>query len=458
LTQDPISATFLSRKSKSYLITSLQASPLLHPETKQIVHIHLWDGILPKKKPDELKGGSMEVKHLASPLSIGIRSAPNRFAILPAERNDGENNGAPSERTVNRYKKFAEGGAGVVFVEATAVDFDARARKNQLVINDETAKGFERLFKEVRQTNEKTLCILQLDHGGSLANPSFSKAVSVYPIKDRETHLLSDAEIEEVSKQFIHGAVLAEETGAGGVDIKQAHGFLGSEFIRPANTREGAYGGTFQNRTRFFRSIVEGIKEALVHESFLLGTRLSAHEGIAGGFGTSGPDEVIEDLHEPIKLSKLMQELRLHFVSVSAGNARGNLEILRPTKAFPDGVYRHFGWARTIKQAVDIPVIGAAYSHLRDGKNNLAGQDREKKSLIYWAEKNLKDGNIDLVGIGRQAIADALFPRKVLNGDFDSIDFCLTCLGCSALLGSQEKAGCVVYDDFYKEIYERLNT
>jgi 2,4-dienoyl-CoA reductase-like NADH-dependent reductase (Old Yellow Enzyme family) len=192
---------------------------------------------------------------------------------------------------------------------------------------------------------------------------------------------------------------------------------------------------------------------AAVGDSFLLGVRVSAYEGIRGGCGTAGPDEVIEDLREPIALSKMIEEIRMDYVSVSGGSADANLEILLPTDKYPEGTFRHFGWAKAIKKAVSIPVIGSGYSYLRDGENSLKEPDPSKKSFIYWAEKNLRDGNVDLVGIGRQSLADPLFPKKILSGDeIHSVHFCTACGGCGMLLGAQEEAGCTVYDDYYRKL------
>jgi 2,4-dienoyl-CoA reductase-like NADH-dependent reductase (Old Yellow Enzyme family) len=129
---------------------------------------------------------------------------------------------------------------------------------------------------------------------------------------------------------------------------------------------------------------------------------------------------------------------------------------VRPTKNYPEGVYRHFGWAKAVKHLVKIPVIGSGYSYLRDGKNGLKEPDPSKKSFLYYAEKNLKDGNVDLVGIGRQSLADPLFGKKILSGDSDKINFCTACSGCSVLLTSQATVGCTVYNDYYKEVLKKV--
>ncbi|MFQ5917700.1 MAG: 2,4-dienoyl-CoA reductase, partial [Candidatus Binatia bacterium] len=330
------------------------------------------------------------------------------------------------------------------------------ARKNQLKISEDTAGGLERLVKEMREINGESLILFQITHSGRLSHPAFSKVVSAFPTGDPGIHVLSEEEIDDVCSRLVRAAVITKQVGADGIDFKQCHGYLCGEMIRPANTRPDCYGKTFENRTRLFRETTQKIKEAVEDRSFIIGARYSVYEGIPGGFGTSGPVEVVEDLSEPIAFAKIMEELGMDYINVSAGVPPVTPEIVRPTKNYPEGVYRHFGWAKAVKDAVKIPVIGSAYSYLRDGKNDLKEPDPSKKSFIYWAEKNLKDGHVDLVGIGRQSLADPLFARKILNQEIDSINFCTACGGCSLLLKSQKQVGCAVYDETYRDILRQV--
>jgi 2,4-dienoyl-CoA reductase-like NADH-dependent reductase (Old Yellow Enzyme family) len=152
----------------------------------------------------------------------------------------------------------------------------------------------------------------------------------------------------------------------------------------------------------------------------------------------------------------MIEDVGMDYVNVSAGIPPVTPEIVRPTKRYPEGVYRHFGWAKAVKDAVRIPVIGSGYTYLRDGKNNLKEPDRLKKCFKYWAEKNLKHGHVDLVGTGRQSLADPLFAKKILSGEDHSIDFCRACGGCSVLLRSQKPVGCTVHNEYYRTVLRQL--
>jgi 2,4-dienoyl-CoA reductase-like NADH-dependent reductase (Old Yellow Enzyme family) len=393
----------------------------------------------------------VDLEIIFSPIQIGKRTAPNRIVSQPMECNDGDDQGNPTDLTFRRYRRLADGGAGMIWVESLTITYESRARKHQLKITDENVKGLERLVKEMKEINSKSLIIFQINHSGRISGPSFSKVVSVYPTGDSNVHLLTEKEIEGIGEKFVQAAVIAKQVGADGVDFKQCHGYLCGEVLRPANTRTDRYGGSFEDRTRFFKETVLKIKRA-VKDDFLIGVRYSVYEGIPGGLGTSGPEEVTEELFEPLRFAKMIEELGMHYVNVSAGIPAITPEIVRPTKNYPEGVYRHFGWAKAVKHLVKIPVIGSGYSYLRDGKNDLKEPNLSKKSFLYYAEKNLKDGNVDLVGIGRQSLADPLFAKKILSGDVDKVNFCTACGGCSILLKSQNEVGCTVYNKYYKGV------
>ena len=393
---------------------------------------------------------------LAEPIKIGMKTAPNRIVNQPMECNDADGVGNPTELTFNRYRKLAEGGAGIIFLEALTISRESRARKDQLGIDEKTAPALERLLKEMRGINSKSLILLQITHSGALSGADFSRRVSAYPLPGQQTHILSEEEIDRIGDDFARAALVARQVGADGIDFKQCHGYLGGEMLRPLNTRRDRFGGAFKNRTRFFSETMGKIKKAAGSGSFLLGARFSVYEGIPGGFGTPGPAEVIEDLSEPLDFVRLMEEAGVDYINVSAGIPAITPEIVRPTKNYPEGIYRHFGWAKAMKKQVGVPIIGSGYTYLRDGKNDLKEPDPGKKSFLYWAEKNLKEGICDLVGIGRQSLADPLFARKVLEGKSAGVNYCTACGSCSVLLRNQAKVGCPIYFESYKKLLKEI--
>ena len=96
---------------------------------------------------EELKGsnGNFEISD-----SNWKPVAPNRIVNQPMECNDADEVGNPTELTFDRYRKLAQGGAGIIIVEALTITQESRARKNQLGIYEKTAPALERLVKEMR--------------------------------------------------------------------------------------------------------------------------------------------------------------------------------------------------------------------------------------------------------------------------------------------------------------------
>jgi 2,4-dienoyl-CoA reductase-like NADH-dependent reductase (Old Yellow Enzyme family) len=396
----------------------------------------------------------MHAEMISKPIPVGKKTAPNRIVFQPMECNDADASGDPSELSIKRYRRFAEGGAGIIFTESVTLTSASRARKSQMAITEKNAAGLARLVKAMREVNSESLILFQLNQSGRLSEVAFSKVISVYPTGDPDIHVLTEEEIEEIGDNFVKAAVIAKQVGADGIDFKHCHGYVCTEMIQPANTRQDRYGGSFENRTRFFRETTRKMKAALKDDHFLLGMRFNAYDGVTGGFGTAGPEEVIEDLTEPVAFAKMMEAEGMHYINVSAGIAGS--EITQPSKKYPEGMYRLFGWAETIKKAVSIPVIGSGYSSLRDGRNGLPETDLAKKSFLYWAEKNLRDGKVDLVGVGRQSLADPLFPKKIIAGELGSIDYCTICDRCLELMFAQKVVGCAVHDKYYRELYREI--
>ena len=156
--------------------------------------------------------------------------------------------------------------------------------------------------------NPKTLFIFQLTHSGELSNPEFSKRLSVKPLPGFEAEVFTEDEFEKIMEDFVLAAKITYDVGADGIDMKFCHGYLGSQILRPYNTRKWKYGGTWENRRQFAFDLYERIRKAVPDKNFLIGSKISVWEGFPGGFGTAGPDTPVIDLSEPIDLVKGLEE------------------------------------------------------------------------------------------------------------------------------------------------------
>ncbi|MDL2229703.1 hypothetical protein LJC14_05585 [Treponema sp. OttesenSCG-928-L16] len=366
---------------------------------------------------------------LFSPCELGKRTARNRFAAQPMEGNDSEG-GKVSERAIRRYKRLASGKWGIIVVEALSISADALARKNQFIINKENLPGYKRLVEEIKNVDPNTLVIFQVTHSGRKSGKEFSRPTALYNPGEGE-HLLSAEEIGKIRQGLVNGVALAHEAGADGADFKLCHGYLGSEMLRPANIRDDEWGGSLENRMRFFKESFREIRERIGDRNFVLGSRISYYEGIRGGCGTASDRGLVEDFSEMDAIISEMDNLDLDYINVSAGIPGVSSEITRPTNSSKWFYLHQFRYAKRVKEMVkNMKVIGSAYSVL-------------KEEALPLAEENISLGYTDFAGWGRQSLADPRFPAKILAGE--TPDYCTTCSGCSRLMVKQEEVGCIFF-------------
>ena len=202
----------------------------------------------------------------------------NRFCILPMEGWDGTKDGKPTDLTRRRWKNFGLSGAKLIWGgEAVAVRHDGRANPNQVLMTEENLSDIEGLRVLLEETHQaefgttEDLCVgLQLTHSGRFARPNEKanaepRTVYRHPVLDKrvgindDSQLLSDDDIKQLIDDFITACVRAQKAGYRWVDVKSCHGYLGHEFLSGFD-RPGEFGGSFENRTRFVRNIVAGIR------------------------------------------------------------------------------------------------------------------------------------------------------------------------------------------------------
>lgn len=217
-----------------------------------------------------------ETSPLAYPFKYKQHQIGNRWCILPMEGWDCLPDGSPGELTRRRWIRFGESGAKLIFgCEAAAVCQHGRSNTRQMMLTKESVKEIARLrsdmvaaHKNKFGTNEDLYVGLQLTHSGRFSHPYDDKkldSIIAYnnPVLDEKfgnqnIKPASDELLEEIIEKFIDAAELAYEAGFNFIDIKHAHGYLGHELLS-AIDRKGKFGGSFENRTRFFSEIVKGI-------------------------------------------------------------------------------------------------------------------------------------------------------------------------------------------------------
>ncbi|MBT6613734.1 MAG: 2,4-dienoyl-CoA reductase [Deltaproteobacteria bacterium] len=392
-------------------------------------------------------------EYLLKPINIGNRTAENRIALNAMECCDSDDQGNPGEKTYRRYRRYFEGGAGIVVLEAITVTYESRSREHQLSIMPHNQKALEKFTREMKSINDKALFIWQLTASGELSHTDFSRRVCVKPLHGFGGDLIDEDYIDKTIDQFVLAAKIAHDCGADGIDTKLCHGYLGSQLLRPYNDRKWKYGGSWENRTRFAYEIYERVAKEINDPNFIVGSKVSIWEGFPGGQGSAGPDTACMDLTESLDLCKGIEERGAKFILVSAGSPSITLALSQPDKQLPVDAYLHHTFQKAVSDVVkpETAVIGSAYSIFRDGKNNLKAVPKEESSLQYWGNKNIRDGVVDVVAIGRQSLADCYLPGKIRDGRMDEIKWCTACDNCIEFLIRQKNTGCATHEKEYTQ-------
>ena len=288
---------------------------------------------------------------LLSSLTMGNKTVSNRIAINAMECCDADTSGNPTDTAFRRYERLARGNAGVIIVEALSVVDENKGRMHQLTALAQNQKGLTDLVAAMRKANPKPVILWQLTHSGELSSPEFSERVCVKPFPGYEGRLLAEEEVDEILERFVYAAKLASDCGADGVDFKLSHGYLGSQLLRPFNDRKWKYGGSWANRTRFAYEFYERVAREVKNPSFIVGSKISAWEGLPGGMGSAGPDTPIIDLTEVLDLVKGLEARGAKYIVQSAGNPSLTLALTQPDKKIPDYAYLHFWFQKEFRKA-----------------------------------------------------------------------------------------------------------
>ncbi|MEL6106053.1 MAG: NADH:flavin oxidoreductase [Planctomycetota bacterium] len=425
---------------------------------------------------------------LAQTLRVGDHPIGNRFCILPMEGWDGTSDGKPTELTRRRWKNFGISGAKLIWGgEAVAVRHEGRANPNQLLLNDGNLSSILSLREDLVASHEdrfggtEDLFVgLQLTHSGRYAKPNQKhlaepRTVQRNPTLDRrlslsdDSAILSDDDLKSLIDDFVRAAVFAQSAGFQFVDVKHCHGYLGHELLSGVD-REGEFGGSFENRTRFLREIVTGIRSEAPRLE--MGVRLSIFDFVPyqkseTGVGCPAPDAdprlvfgadadgTAIDLDEPRQFVELMQRLGMKLLCTTAGSPYYTPHLQRPAFFPPSdgydppeapliGVQRQIDATAELKRsAPGMVVVGSGYTYLQDWLPNVA-------------QAVVREGMVDSVGLGRMVLSYPDLPADVLSGEIAQRKrICRTFSDCTTAPRNGIISGCFPLDPFYKAMPER---
>jgi 2,4-dienoyl-CoA reductase-like NADH-dependent reductase (Old Yellow Enzyme family) len=330
---------------------------------------------------------------LFSPLTIRGLTLANRIAVSPMCEYSSIDGFANDWHLVHLGSR-AVGGAGLVFTEATAVVPDGRISPEDLGIwKDEHIPMLARIASFIREHG--AVAGMQLAHAGRKAstaapwnggkpigveNGGWSPLVAPSAIPFAEGYqapvALDEAGIRSLVASFADAARRALDAGVQVIEIHAAHGYLINEFLSPlSNTRTDAYGGSFENRTRFLRQIVEAVR-AVWPDHLPLFVRISATEWTDGGW----------DIEQSVELARAIAPLGVDLIDCSSG---GNV----PKGRIPLGPGYQVPLAARVRAESGVPT-GAV------GLITSAPQ----------ADEIVRSGKADLVFLAREELRDPYFP------------------------------------------------
>lgn len=405
---------------------------------------------------------------LAKEYDIGSKKAPNRLVCQAMEGCDGTVDGCPDVLTKRRYERFAKGGAGVIWFEATAVMKEGRANPRQLYITENNLDVFKKQVEDIKETSLKEngyepLVIMQATHSGRYSKPNGTPAPRIAynnPIFEKDNpiskdRIVTDEYLDRVGEALVVGSKLAEKAGFDGVDIKCCHRYLNSELLSAYN-REGRYGGSLENRTRLLRESVKGAIEN-TSADFIVSSRLNVYDGFPYpyGFGVSKDGGTELDITEPDWLIKQLYSYGVRLLNITMGNPYFNPHVNRP---YAQGAYEPpehplkgvarvlHGTAKLKSLNPEMAIICSAVSYLGVVAPNVVAAF-------------IEDNKFDFAGFGRTIFAYPDFAKEIIRtGHMDKSKICLCCSKCTEIMRKPGGTpGCVIRDkEVYLPIYKDL--
>jgi len=324
--------------------------------------------------------------HVFEPLRIGSLTAKNRIECSPAIPFLASEDFFVTRELIEWYRRIAQGGAGVVTIGETSIDYEdahKHGRLNVLCLADSrSVNGLSVLVETIHRYD--AIASIELNYEG-LSSPTD----------------MSAEEIKAVIDRFADAALRCKQAGLGMIMIHGGHGHLVGSFFSPAtNRRSDSYGGDLRKRSRFAIEVLEAIR-AKIGDDVALEYRISADELVPGA---ATVDETIE--------FTTMIEDKIDLLHVSAGNLyvqETSPRMIQPIYV-PRGI--NVDYAARFKQALKIPVATVG------------------SLTMDMAEEIIARNRADMVAMIRTIIADPDCVKKAREGRADDIRPCVRCNRC----------------------------
>ena len=325
----------------------------------------------------------------------------NRFFKSAMSEGMGTRDFQPKKNIATLYKRWAEGGTGLIITGNIMVDPKGTAEPGNIVFDkNSNMEILKNWAKQGQQHGAKVM--VQLNHPGKQAPKTVSKqtvAPSAVPLGNGLNKLfstpraLTTSEVEELVQKFVTSAKVAKEAGFSGVQIHAAHGYLISQFLSPHdNRRTDKYGGSLENRMRFLKEIYLGMREEL-GKDFTIGIKINSTD-----FKEDGLTE-----EDSLKTIIELANLGLDFVEISGGTYERPAMMGATSKSTNQVFFAEY--SKKLKQKIEIPVVVTGGIRSINAMNTL-----------------LNDNTTDFIGIARPLTIDPNIPNKIKQGTYTIVE------------------------------------
>ena len=361
----------------------------------------------------------MTYHYMYSPIKIGPMEVPNRFVVPPMGNNFANSDGTWSNQSRSYYEARAAGGYGLVTIEATVVHRGAKGGPLKPCLYSDDSIPSLRAIAEACHAHGAKVSV-QLQNAGPEGNAKNAgaplQAASPIPAacgRDVPEEVPTE-KVYELVRGYGDAAERALKAGVDAVEVHMAHGYLVSSFISPrTNKRLDEFGGSFENRMRFPRLILEEIRKRVGGKLAVL-CRINAADEEPGGI----------DVNDACVIARYLEGCGADALHISRAVHLKDEFMWAPTSV-------HAGFnadlAAKIKKCVSVPVI--AVGRFTDP---------------HLPELLVEQGKCDLVAFGRQSLADPAMPQKYAEGRAEDVMPCIACLqGCVANMYAGKPIRCL---------------
>lgn len=362
---------------------------------------------------------------LLEPLDINGMVIPNRVMVPAMVTHLCKEDGFVAPDTIDRYVRYAKGGAGLIVVEAMAIH-QVKSGPLLRISDDRYISGLRELTRRVHETSDSKI-VPQIIHFMKVARSGWRQTADTLALQD----------IDRIVEQFGDAVARAREAGFDGAELHSAHAYTLSSFLSRCNPRKDEYGGkTLEDRLRLIGRVIASVR-GKAGRDFALGVRFNVEEFIKGGY-TSQESKLI---------AQRLAEMGVDYLSLSAGGKFEDAvhqpgQVLYPYSGYSGERCMPGDW---LPPALHINPAAEVKAHLRANGHHVPMAIAGKLSDPNDAERVVAEGKADMVGIARGLLADPDWPNKVKAGALERIVKCDYCNVCKALDGTHRTVVCTLW-------------